>query len=293
MPLPFIKMNGAGNDFVVIDARTDFICLKSEQVRKIAARTNQVTTGCDQVIVMEPSDEADVFMRIFNADGGEVDACGNATRCIGWLVMQEKHLGNAVVQTNVATLPCEINLWGAGQPGWKEATGLVTVNMGMPHFKWQAIPLSQPLDTAHMPLEMEGLSDPTCISMGNPHVVFFVKDVDLIHRIEKVGAQLQRHPVFPKGVNVSIAHVTGNPTSGSITMRVWERGVGLTASCGTAACAVKVAAVRRELLINDKYHTLSLQNPPAAQTLMARWDNDGSVFLHGPVQIEFEGEMEL
>lgn len=293
MSLPFIKMNGAGNDFVIIDARTDFIRLKSEQVRKIAARTNPATKGCDQVIVMEPAEEADVFMRIYNADGGEVNACGNATRCVSWLLMQEKNIGNATVQTNAATLACEMNLWGAGLPGWKDATALVTANMGVPRFGWQDIPLSQPLDTAHLPLETEGLSDPVCVSMGNPHVVFFVSDVDLIHRIEKVGAHLQRHPMFPKAVNVSIAHVSGNPLTGSVIMRVWERGVGLTASCGTAACAVKVAATRRELLAGDKYHTLTLQNPPATQTLMARWDASGGVFLHGPVQLEFKGETDV
>lgn len=293
MSLPFTKMNGAGNDFVIIDARTNAIRLKPEQVRKLSARTNPDTKGCDQLIVMEPTHEADVFMRIYNADGGEVNACGNATRCVGWLVMQEKNVGNASVRTNADRLACEINLFGAGLAGWKDATGLVTANMGTPRFGWQDIPLSQPMDTMHLPLEIEGLRDPMCVSMGNPHVVFFVQDVDLIHRIEKVGAALQRHPTFPKGVNVSIACVVGNAQTGSITMRVWERGVGLTASCGTAACAVKVAAVKRELLSGDKYHTLTLQNPPVAQTLMVRWDTNGNVFLHGPVQVEFEGTADL
>lgn len=293
MTTPFIKMNGAGNDFVVFDARSQPIHLNSSQVRSLAARDNAITEGCDQLIVMEPSPDADVFMRIYNADGNEVNACGNATRCIGWLIMDEKKVGNAKVKTNADTLQCEINLWGAGQHGWKEATGLVTANMGIPKFGWQDIPLSHPVDTLHVPLETEGLRDPICVSMGNPHVVFFVPDVEQIHRIEKVGAQMQRHPLFPKGVNVSIAHVTGNALSGQIIMRVWERGVGLTASCGTAACAVKVGAVKRDLLSGDKYHTLTLQNPPTGQTLMSRVDKDGHVFLHGPVQVEFEDEVEL
>ena len=285
-------MNGAGNDFVIFDARKNAIHLNSGQVRMLAARDNPITKGCDQLIVMEQAQDADVFMRIYNADGNEVNACGNATRCVGWIVMNEKKNGNVIVKTNVAMLHCEINLWGAGQHGWKEATALVTANMGVPKFGWQDIPLSQPVNTSHVPLDIEGLHDPVCVSMGNPHVVFFVTDVDAIHRIEKVGSQLQRHPLFPSGVNVSIAHVSGNPLSGQVIMRVWERGVGLTASCGTAACAVKVAAVQRELLNADKYHTLTLQNPPVNQTLMARIDKDGHVFLHGPVQVEFEGTIE-
>ncbi|NBO19331.1 MAG: diaminopimelate epimerase, partial [Proteobacteria bacterium] len=241
MLMPFTKMNGAGNDFVVFDARHMPLRLKPEQIRRLSARAHPVTQGCDQLIVMEHAENADVFMRIYNADGGEVNACGNATRCIGWLVMQEMNKGTATVRTNADLLQCEINLFGAGLPGWKEASGLVTANMGMPRFAWQDIPLSQPADTLHMPIEIEGLRDAVCVSMGNPHVVFFTPDPDAINRIEKVGSALQRHPLFPKGVNVSIACVAGTPTLGSVTMRVWERGVGLTASCGTAGCAVKVA----------------------------------------------------
>lgn len=292
MTIPFIKMNGAGNDFVIIDARTSPLRLKSEQVRRFAARTNPQTHGCDQLIVMEHDEHADTFMRIYNADGSEVDACGNATRCVGWLLMEEKHIGNATIRTNADTLHTEINLWGAGLPGWKEASGLVTANMGVPRTGWQDIPLSQPLDTLHTPLEIEGLRDPVCVSMGNPHVVFFVSDLERLNRIEKVGAALQRHPLFPKGVNVSIASVHGTPTLGHIDMRVWERGVGLTASCGTAGCAVKVAAVKRELLIPDKFHTITLHNPPIQQTLMVKWDKNGQVLLHGPVVHEFIGELE-
>ena len=293
MLIPFLKMNGAGNDFVVFDARREPLRLKPEQVRRLSARSNPVTKGCDQLIVMEADENADVFMRIYNADGGEVNACGNATRCIGWLVMQEANKGSATVRTNADLLHCEINLWGAGLSGWKEASGLVTANMGAPRFGWQDIPLSQPMDTLHVNLEMDGLRDPVCVSMGNPHVVFFTTDMDAINRIEKIGSALQRHPLFPKGVNVSIACVTGTPTLGSVTMRVWERGVGLTASCGTAGCAVKVAAVRRELLAPDKFHTLTLQKPPVSQTLMVKWDKSGHVLLHGPVVEEFSGEVEL
>lgn len=293
MIVPFIKMNGAGNDFVIFDARTRPLHLKSEQVRRFAARSNAVTRGCDQLILLEPDEHADAFMRIYNADGGEVDACGNATRCVGWLLMEEKKRGSATIRTHADTLHCEVNLWGAALPGWKEASGLVTANMGAPRTGWQSIPLSHPVDTAHVPLEIEGLRDPACVSMGNPHAVFFVSDPALLNRIEKLGSQLQRHPLFPRGVNVSIACVLGTPTLGTVDMRVWERGVGLTASCGTAGCAVKVAAVQRGLLVGDKFHTLTLHLPPAQQTLMVRWDKNGQVLLHGPVTFEFTGELEV
>ncbi len=294
MIIPFTKMNGAGNDFVIIDARRSPLRLKSEQVRKLAARSNPITGGCDQLIIIEPADQADAFMRIYNADGSEVDACGNATRCVGWLIMEEKNRGNATIRTNADVLHCEVNLWGAAIPGWKEASGLVTADMGSPRTGWQDIPLSHPLDTLHVPLEIEGLRDPACVSMGNPHVVFFVSEMDSLNRIEKVGAALQHHPLFPKGVNVSIACVIGSPTLGAIEMRVWERGVGLTASCGTAGCAVKVAAVKRELLVADKFHTITLHNPPTQQSLMVRWDSKtGHVLLHGPVAFEYEDEAEL
>lgn len=293
MIIPFIKMNGAGNDFVIIDARTTALRLTADQVRKIASRSNPITLGCDQLIVLEPDEKADCFMRIYNADGGEVDACGNATRCVGWLLMEEKKQGRATIRTNADTLQTEINLWGAGLPGWKEASGLVTANMGSPRTAWQDIPLSHPVDTLHVPLEIDGLRDPACISMGNPHVVFFVSDIEQLNRIERVGSQLQRHPLFPKGVNVSIAAVHGTPLLGSIDMRVWERGVGLTASCGTAACAVKAAAVARELLVPDKFHTITLHNPPIQQTLMVRMHKNGDLHLHGPVALEFESELEL
>ncbi len=291
MSVSFTKMHGAGNDFVIFDARAHPLRLRSDQLRRLADRNNDLTGGCDQVIIMEPSQEADVFMRIYNADGGEVDACGNATRCVGWLLMEEAGVEKADVQTNAGILHCAKHSWGAGVESWKGASGLVTADMGAPRFNWQDIPLSQPVDTAHVPLSIEGLSDPVCVSMGNPHVVFLVQDASLLDRIERVGPQLQKHPLFSQGVNVSIAMVSGNAVSGTVQMRVWERGVGLTASCGTAACAVKVAAARRGLLATDKYHTLTLKRDDATQVLMVRWDEAGGhVLLHGPVVLDFRGE---
>lgn len=286
MSLPFVKMHGAGNDFVIFDARKTPLSLTAAQLRRIANRENGVTQGCDQVIVMEPSGKADVFMRIFNADGSEVNACGNATRCVGWLMLEEKKTSGVSVQTNADILYCAQNTLGAAIPEWRDASGLVAADMGVPKSGWQDIPLSQAVDTLHVPLEIEGVSDPVCVSMGNPHVVFFVQDAALLDRIASIGAQLQTHTLFPKGVNVSIAYVA---SPDSILMRVWERGVGLTESCGTAACAVEVAAVRRGLVAAGRQHTLTLRNGAHIQSLMV-WEQDGHVFLHGPVKREFSGE---
>lgn len=267
----FLKMHGAGNDFVIFEQP---VTLSPAQVQAIAARDNPVTKGCDQVIVMEPSQKADSFMRIYNADGGEVDACGNATRCVAWFIMRKNGASSATVETNAGLLRCT-----------QTAADLISADMGMPKLDWRDIPLSQEMDTLHVQLEIDGLSDPVCVSMGNPHVVFFVADAKSLDKIETIGAALQNHALFPKKVNVSIALITGQGAN----MRVWERGVGLTASCGTAACATVVAAVRRGLLNADTYHTLTLKNGAEAQQLKVNWRADKHVLLEGPVALEFSG----
>jgi diaminopimelate epimerase len=288
MQYSFVKMNGAGNDFVIFDARKQKIKLTPEQIRVIASRKNKITNGCDQLIMLEPTKEADVFMRIYNADGGEVNACGNATRCVGWLMMQESNNAEAKVRTNVALLQCSDNMAGSKKALWKDASGLVAADMGEPKEGWQEIPLGLECDTLHVPIEVEGLRDPVAVSMGNPHVVFFVDTVEMLDRIVGIGPALQNHPLFPDRVNVSIAYVIGD----QIQMRVWERGVGLTASCGTAACAVGVAANRREMVECGQPLHINLKNGADEQQLMV-WQRAGHVFLHGPVVYEFEGTVNV
>ncbi len=265
MTLPFIKMNGAGNDFVIFDARTQPLTLAPESLRALADRKNPVTKGCDQIIVMEPSQKADVFMRIYNADGSESSSCGNATRCVASL-MEKSH---PVIQTKAGLLECRII----------DASD-VCVNMGEPKLEWRDIPLSQACDTNALPIE----GAPSAVSMGNPHMVFSVQDTATAP-VTTLGPQLEHHPLFPERANVSFAQIVSEH---EIKLRVWERGVGETLACGTAACATVVALHRRKLTGNHADVHLP------GGILSITWDEqDNCVWMTGPVELEFKGELEL
>lgn len=236
-PLPFVKMNGLGNDFVVLDARRAPIALSADEVRAIADRHAGI--GCDQLIVMEPDtiEGVDVFMRIYNAEGGEVDACGNATRCIVATLANEKGTDSATIRTNAGILNGTV-------------TGdLVTVDMGAPRFEWEQIPLAEPFaDTTGIelqigPIDAPVLHTPSVVNVGNPHAIFWVDDVDA-HDLGRFGPLLENHPIFPERANITIAQVLAPDR---IRVKVWERGAGLTLACGTAACATGVAAARKGL----------------------------------------------
>jgi len=296
MPISFIKMNGAGNDFVIFDSRKNPIRLTREQVQKIAARDNSITKGCDQVIVMESSKDADVFMRIYNADGGEVDACGNATRCVAELL--EKELGRLPVniQTNAGILQ------GVKKVKLEDGEHIL-VNMGKPLLQEKQIPLGVPTNEAiRLIEEFSNLKAPMFISMGNPHVVFFLKfdpkksggNISPLSQVDlkNIGFQLEHFKkVFPVGVNVSIAilHYSGNDNKYVIDARVWERGAGLTAACGTAACAMLVAANQLNANIRKAFVCFH----PSAQGVSVRISDNGDVLLGGFIETEFTGELEL
>src|SRR5688572_19267984 len=220
----FRKMHGLGNDFVILDAREGAIEMDGARARAIADRRTGV--GCDQVIVLEPSDVADVRMRIWNADGGEVEACGNATRCV------------ALIEGGVV----RIETVGGILEGRANGTA-ATIDMGPPRFGWDEIPLAYAIDTGAMPVAWDGLETPAAVNVGNPHVVFFVDDVDAVD-LERLGPRIEHDPLFPDRVNVNIAAVEGE----ALRLRVWERGVGETLACGTGACATAVAAIRRKLV---------------------------------------------
>ncbi len=272
MQIPFLKMNGAGNDFVVFDARQQKVALASADIETIASRHNDITQGCDQVIAIEKSAKADAFMRIYNADGSEVDACGNASRCVAALLMHEKKVHNITLETLAGILLCE-----------SAEHERVTVDMGAPRLEWNEIPLTEAHDTLHLPITLGELTDPTAVSMGNPHMVFFVSDVFAID-LTNLGPKLEHHPLFPKRVNVSIAQVEARD---EIVLRVWERGAGETLACGTAACATLVAANRRGLA--DKKATITL---PGGD-LDIEWRDDGHIWMTGPVATNFEGVLTL
>jgi diaminopimelate epimerase len=273
MARPFLKMNGLGNDFVVVETRSGPFSPTAEEVRAIADRKSGV--GCDQLIVIEkPDDDADARVRFWNADGEEVGACGNGTRCVGWLVMQSTGKDQAVIDTQAGRLIAT-----------RAGDRLVSVDMGAPRLDWQEIPLAEAHDTAALDVVLYHHADlmapPGCVSMGNPHVVFFVPDVEAVP-IAKVGPVIEKHPLFPEHVNVGFAQILDRDR---IRLRVWERGAGLTRACGTGACAALVAAARRDL--TKRHATLVLDGGE----LHIEWNADGHVIMTGPAAVDFMGEL--
>jgi len=275
--VPYLKMNGLGNDFVVIDARPRALALNDDQVRWIADREQGV--GCDQIIVMEPArlNDADLFMRIYNAEGGEVDACGNATRCVAALVAEETGKARVVIETNAGLLPAEVS----GET--------VTVDMGAPRFGWQDIPLEEEFhDTTGIqlqigPIDAPVLHTPSVVNVGNPHAVFWVPDDPDGQPLERFGPLLENHPIFPERANISVAQVTARDY---IKVRVWERGAGLTRACGTAAVAVGVCAMRKGL--TDREVTVEL--PGGALRIFWR-ESDGHALMAGGWSLDERGEL--
>jgi len=273
---PFTKMHGLGNDFVVVDARREPFVPDVAQAQTIADRRKGV--GYDQLIVIEaPSPEgiaagADAFMRIRNADGGEVEACGNATRCVASLLFEETGQNLATVETLGGVLKCT-----------PSTDGGVTVDMGVARTEWQQIPLAEQADTLHAGIEMDGLSDPVCTNIGNPHATFFVTDAEAIE-LETLGPTLEHHAMFPERANIGVAERTAKD---KLRLRVWERGVGVTRACGTGACAAAVAAARRG--ITGRKVTIQLDGGP----LEIEWRDDGHVMMTGPVATAFTGELVL
>ena len=273
-PLPYLKMNGLGNDFVVLDARAQKIALSRQQIIAISDRANGI--GCDQLIVMEPDtiDGVDVFMRIYNAEGGEVDACGNATRCIAALVAGEMATDAVTIRTNAGILAARID------------GDLVTVDMSVPRFGWEQIPLAEPFaDTTGIelqigPIDAPILHTPSVVNVGNPHAIFWVDDLDA-HDLAKFGPLLENHPIFPERANITLAQVLADDR---IEVKVWERGAGLTLACGTAACATAVAAARKGL--TERKVTIELPGGP----LDIEWrTSDDHILMTGPWALDGEG----
>ena len=272
MSRPFLKMNGLGNDFVVVEARTQPFSPTAAEVRAIADRAGGI--GCDQLIAIEPGEGVDARVRFWNSDGEEVSACGNGTRCVGWLLMQATGKDQAVIETKAGLLK-------ASRAGER----LVSVDMGEPGLDWREIPLAAEHDTRALDVTLYDHpaldSPPGCVSMGNPHVVFFVADLDAAP-VREAGPAIERHPIFPDGVNVSFAQVIDRHR---IRLRVWERGAGLTKACGTGACATLVAAARRDL--TDRTATLELDGGE----LLIDWSADNHVIMTGPAAVDFAGEL--
>ena len=274
-PLPFRKMHGLGNDFVVFDGRADAraLSLDPRQVRALADRRAGI--GCDQLIVIAPprAAAAEAVMRIFNADGSEVGACGNATRCVAWILMQASGRNQTVIETEAGILAAEAR-----------GTDQVAVDMGPARLRWDEIPLAREVDTLHLGVQAGPLVEPVAVSMGNPHAVFFVADVEAID-LATFGPGLERDRVFPARANIEIAQIlpSTTPNRGRIRMRVWERGAGITPACGTGACATLVAAARRGLTPRQAELILD------GGSLEIAWNENGHVLMTGPVATSFIG----
>ncbi|NNC72959.1 MAG: diaminopimelate epimerase [Sphingomonadaceae bacterium] len=262
--MAFHKMHGLGNDFVVIDARAHPVDMTPALARALANRKTGI--GCDQLILVERSDRADAAMRIFNADGGEVEACGNAARCVALLLG-----GEPVIDTHAGLISGSSD--GAG----------ATLDMGEPRFGWDVIPLDHAMDTADMPVAWEDLDHPAAVNVGNPHIIFFVADSDAID-LETIGPIIETDPLFPERINVNVATVTD---SNALKLHVWERGTGLTRACGTGACATAVAALRRKLVASPVTVTL-----PGGD-LIIEWAEGASIRMTGPAAHVFDGEIDL
>jgi diaminopimelate epimerase len=264
MRVPFTKMHGLGNDFVVLDAREGLpLAIDEGTVRALADRRTGI--GCDQLIVIEPGARADLRMRIFNHDGGEVEACGNATRAVGLL------LGTAAT---IETLGGDLAVSPDGAD--------ISVDMGEPRFEWDQIPLTYAMDTLAMPVGWDGLDTPVAINVGNPHAVFFVADCHGIE-LERLGPEIEHDPLFPERVNVNVATIESRTR---IALRVWERGVGETRACGTGACATAVGAMRRSLV--ERSVTVAM----TGGELRIEWGNDNRITMTGPAAISFTGSFE-
>jgi len=264
MARSFHKMHGLGNDFAVFDAREQPLAMTPAMAAALADRHTGI--GCDQLIVIEPSKQADAFMRIFNADGSEVEACGNATRCVAALIGHD------------CTIETVAGLLNAS-PGGNGAS----VDMGAPRFGWDEIPLAYAMDTARLPLGWDMLEGPAAINVGNPHLVFFVPSIDDVP-LGEIGPRIETDAVFPNRINVNIAEVVDRS---HIRARTWERGAGLTRACGTGACATAVAAISAGLV--DGPVEVMLPGGP----LVIDWQPGGTIRMTGPAQLAFTGSIAI
>jgi diaminopimelate epimerase len=262
MATTFVKMHGCGNDFVILDERPRPLGITPARAAALADR--HIGIGCDQFIVLEPSDP--VFMRIYNPDGSEAGACGNATRCVADILMRETGGGDVTIRTISGDLVAT-----------RRADGVIEVDMGPARLDWTDIPLARPSDTLRLDLPGE----PAAVSMGNPHVTYFDADLD---GIGERGPRLEHDPLFPQRANIGFARIID---PGTIRLRVWERGAGLTLACGSGACAALVNAHRRGLT-HRRAHVLV-----DGGALDITWRDDGHVLMAGPTATVFTGQVDL
>ena len=256
-------MHGLGNDFVVLDGRLEPVAMTQALAKALSDRHTGV--GCDQLILLGPSDKAALRMDIWNNDGSPAEACGNASRCV-------------VALTGAATIETEGGILEGAATGSD-----VTISMGEPRFGWDDIPLAYPMDTASLPMSWEGYGHPMALSVGNPHLVFFTNNIDE-KSLRTIGPSIEGDPVFPERINVNVASLTDG---GVITLRTWERGAGLTLACGTGACATAVAA------IVQKKAKSPVRVEMTGGALTIEWAPGEPIRMTGPAIHVFTGDIDL
>jgi diaminopimelate epimerase len=275
---PFVKMNGLGNEIVLVDMRREGGAVTAAEARAAAGPGG---VRYDQLMVLHPPRLAgtDAFVRIYNNDGSEAAACGNGMRCVAEQVFRETSKNALTFETGAGLLNC-----------WKTAAlNVFTVDMGVPRFAWNEIPLAEEFrDTRAIelqigPIDKPILHSPSVVNMGNPHAIFWVEDVHA-YDLARVGSLLEHHPMFPERANISLAAVVARD---HIVLRTWERGAGLTKACGSAACAAAVAAAR--LRRTERRVTVTL---PGGDLAIEWRERDDHVLMTGPVEFEFAGRFE-
>jgi diaminopimelate epimerase len=270
MDARFAKMHGLGNDFVVFDERSGPLFITPSRAAALADRRTGI--GCDQVICLGSAEGAAAFMRIFNPDGSESAACGNAARCVADLLFRQSRQRRVVIRTHAAELAADVL-----------GDGMIAVDMGRPVLGWDRVPLARPCDTAHLDLVLGTLADPAACSLGNPHATFFVEDAEAVP-LDIWGPDLERDRLFPERANIGVAQVLAPDR---LRLRVWERGAGVTRACGSGACAAVVNAARRGLAGRAAQVVLD------GGTLSIDWRSDDHVIMTGPAALSFRGSVDL
>ncbi len=273
----FRKMNGLGNEILVVDLRGRRDAMSGSTARDVAGRPG---LAFDQMMVVHDprTPGTDAYVQIYNVDGSEAEACGNGMRCVAWIAAGEAGRDAFTFETKAGLLTASV-----------ASKDRITVSMGRPKFGWQDIPLAEPFhDTRGIelqigPIDNPILHSPAVVNVGNPHAVFWVNDVNA-YDLARIGPMLENHPIFPERANISLAHVV-SPTA--ITVRTWERGAGLTKACGSAACAVAVCAARKKLA--QRQVTVTLPGGP----LLIDWRANDEIWMTGPVELEHEGVLDL
>jgi len=258
------KMDGLGNDFIIFDKRKKSISLTTDQIIKISDRNN---IGCDQVIFINKDENSNAFLKFYNSDGGEISACGNGSRCVAYLLMKENNDNKISLKTKAGTLKATLN-----------EKNLVGINMGQPNFKWDKIPLLKEMDYKNLKIKINNndgneVVGGFALSMGNPHLVFFVENFNQFN-LEEIGPKLENHIYFPEKCNVTLASIKNKK---HMKVKVWERGAGLTKACGTAACAAAVSGAALKLS-NRCIDVEFLEG-----LLNIDWQTDNNIYMTGKV----------